>query len=85
MQPAMAPPNLFSVCRLNDTNEETWRFKREVFLKKEPLWSFVLDAYPSEDLEGEDTERGQKALACIVLSLEEDHLAHPGETTTAKE
>lgn len=70
--------------RLNDFNWPTWRFRMELMLMKEDLWSVVQDAKPV-DVTSAWTRRDEKARAVIGLALEDSQLSHIMEVTNAKE
>lgn len=70
--------------RLNDFNWPTWRFRVELVLMKEDLWSTVKDAKPAETTSAW-TRKDEKARAIIGLALEDSQLSHIMDVGSAKE
>lgn len=63
--------------RLNDFNWSTWRFRMELLLMKEDVWSTVKDPKPgAADITPAWLRRDEKARALIGLGLEDNQLSH---------
>lgn len=72
--------------RLNDVNWSTWRFRMELMLMKDDLWTIVKDPKPeSADMTTAWTRKDEKARAVIGLALDDSQLIHVMEAATAKE
>lgn len=72
--------------RLNDFNWATWRFRMELMLMKEDLWSIVKESKPvSADITSAWTRKDEKARAMIGLALEDGQLSHIMDAESAKE
>lgn len=70
--------------RLNDFNWATWRFRMELMLMREDIWSTVKDAKP-EDATSAWTRKDEKARVLIGLALEDNQLSHIMDAGSAKE
>ncbi|KAG8147512.1 hypothetical protein E2320_022663, partial [Naja naja] len=62
----------FLVSRLNETNYLSWNVKMEMFLWREELWTIVAD--PLAVLDEGDQRNNEKAVASIILALEDSQL-----------
>ncbi|XP_062710258.1 copia protein isoform X1 [Aedes albopictus] len=72
--------------RLNDTNWSTWRFRMELLLMREDLWTIVKDPKPDPvDVTSAWNRKDEKARALIGLALEDSQLVHIMKATTAKD
>lgn len=72
--------------RLNNFNWSTWRFRMELILMKEDLWSAVKDPKPeAKDVTAAWTRKDEKARWQIGLALDDDQLGHIMECKTANE
>ncbi|KAG8139167.1 hypothetical protein E2320_001935 [Naja naja] len=64
----------FLVSWLNETNYLSWNVKMEMYLQREELWTIVL--IHREVLDGGDQRKNEKALASIILALEDSQMIH---------
>lgn len=72
--------------RLNDFNWSTWRFRMELMLMREDLWTIVKNPKPEvEDITSAWIRKDEKARAMIGLALEDSQLSHIMGTVCAKE
>lgn len=72
--------------RLNDSNWATWRYRMELMLMKEDLWSTVKNDKPeSAEITSAWTRKDEKARAMIGLALEDNQLVHIMEALSAQE
>lgn len=70
--------------KLNDNNFAVWKFKMELFLVKEELFSVVVEDKPGTPT-ADWTLKDGKARAMIGLAVEDTQLVHIIRKTTAKE
>lgn len=73
-----------TVEKLDGTNYAVWKFRMELLLTKEELFSIVTDELPAERNAAWKTKDG-KARALIGLALDNCQLVHVMQSTTAKE
>ncbi|KAG8147581.1 hypothetical protein E2320_000220, partial [Naja naja] len=71
------------VSRLNETNYLSWNVKMEMYLRREELWTIVTN--PLAVLDDGDQRKNEKALASIILALEDSQLIHVRGLQSAKE
>ncbi|XP_062704546.1 uncharacterized protein LOC134286871 [Aedes albopictus] len=72
--------------RLSDFNWLTWRFRMELMMMREDLWSTVKDPKPEPaDITSACTRKDEKARALIGLALEDSQLSHIMDAVSAKE
>lgn len=72
--------------RLNDFNWPTWRFRMELMLMREDIWSTVKDPKPDPaDMTSAWTRRDEKARALIGLALEDNQLSHIMDAGSARD
>lgn len=72
--------------RLSDANWTSWRFRMELMLMKEDLWTTVKDVKPApEDMTSAWSRKDEKARAMIGLALEDSQLSLIMEATNANE
>lgn len=71
---------------LNALNWATWRFRMELMLMREDLWSTVKDAKPEpEVITSSWTRKDEKARTLIGLALDDNQLSHIMDAGSAKE
>ncbi|KAG8147954.1 hypothetical protein E2320_001412 [Naja naja] len=73
----------FLVSQLNETNYLSWNVKMEMYLQWEELWTIVTN--PPAVLDDGDQRKNEKALASIILALEDSQLIHVRGLQSAKE
>lgn len=74
------------ITKLNNDNYSVWKFKVELFLIKEDLWSQTSSVRPSDPTAAAEWEKkDNKARATIGLLIEDTQLVHIRKSTTAKE
>lgn len=74
----------YTITKLNGENYFNWRFRAEMLLKIKEIWSTVEDEIPSP-VTTAWTKADQKALATIVLTVEDSQIQHIRDCKTAKE
>lgn len=75
---------LFGLVKLNNENFFIWKFRMEMLLKKEGLWSAV-SIDPPDPVTEKWTMQDEMARATICLSLEDNQLNHVRKMSTSKE
>lgn len=63
----------FLFARLNNQNFAVWKMRMEMYLKREELWSVIKDDKP-DPVTDDWTKSDEKALAMIVLAIEDSQL-----------
>lgn len=74
------------ITKLNDENYQVWKYKMELLLIKEDLWTVIVDAAPTTagtELTAWNKKDG-KARAHIGLFIEDNQIIHVKSKTTAK-
>lgn len=72
--------------RLNDFNWATWRFRMELLLMKDDLWSVVNDVKPdAASVTSAWARKDEKARAMIGLALEDCQLSHIMDAASAND
>lgn len=73
------------ITKLNDENYQVWKYKVELLLIKEDLWTVIVDTAPTAgtELTGWNRKDG-KARAHIGLFIEDNQIIHVKSKTTAK-
>lgn len=72
------------ITKLNDENYQVWKYKMELLLIKEELWTVIEDEAPTgNDLPAWNRKDG-KARAHIGLFIEDNQIIHVKSKTTAK-
>lgn len=74
--------NKFSIVKLNNENYFVWKYRVEMLLVKEGLWTAVKDAKP-EPVTDAWTGKDDKARALISLLVSDNQLNHVRNATTA--
>ena len=72
-----------TVCKLNDTNYQSWKFKVRMLLIREGTWKCVQEGAPDE-LNDEWVEKDEKAQSTISLTVSDNQIVHISSCTTAK-
>jgi hypothetical protein len=74
-----------NITKLNNDNYSVWKFKMELLLMKEDLWSQVSTKKPAETTAAPSWQkRDDRARATIGLLVEDSQLIHIRKDTTAK-
>ena len=70
--------------RLNNANYDVWKFKVEMYLQKEDLYSVIIDD-PPDPLTSEFKNKDRKARAIINLLIEDQEIIHVKNLQTSRE
>lgn len=88
----MAESNRVFVTKLNNDNYFMWKYKMELLLMKEKLWSVLSEVKPEPTADNDNATaitdwqtRDDQARAWIGLSVEDHQLCHIRNKTTAKD
>lgn len=73
----------FFVDKLTNDNYDTWKYRMELLLMKNKVWSVIRDAAPAPVTEAW-TEKDEEARALIGLSVDDNQLSHIRNQNTAK-
>lgn len=80
------------ITKLNNDNYFMWKYKMELLLMKEKLWSVLSEARPTLAANNSNAEavtnwqtRDDQARAWIGLSVEDNQLCHIRNKTTARD
>lgn len=79
----MANIERYSITKLNNENYFNWKFRVEMLLKEKDVWSAISKETPSTITDAW-TKADEKALATIVLTIEDSQLQHVRSCATAK-
>lgn len=74
----------YTMAKLNADNYFNWKFKMEMFLRREKAWKAITEDAPSPDTT-EWTEANEKALTAIALCVDDSQIQHIRDCKTAKE
>lgn len=73
----------FFVDKLTNDNYDTWKYRMELLLMKNKVWSVIRDTAPAPVTEAW-TEKDEEARALIGLSVDDNQLSHIRNQNTAK-
>lgn len=73
-----------TMAKLNAENYFNWKFKMEMFLRREKVWTSISEASP-DPLTAAWNDANERALTAIALSVEDSQIQHIRDCKTAKE
>lgn len=74
----------YSVEKLDNNNYSVWSYKMKILLKKEKVWSVIVDDEPQEQNDGWD-ENNEQALSSIALNVDNTQISLIRNAESAKE
>lgn len=77
--------NKFLFARLCNSNYQTWKLRMEMLLKREDLWSVIVDTKPETVTAAAWSRSDQKCHATVVLYIEDSQLSLIKDAKSAKE